>query len=138
MKAEERYGGQVRATLNGLLGFGDQTTLSAYTTAQTHEQQIYQAGEDIRIGGSGLRLGGHLTYAVTRPDLGAGIPPVRAHTFLANVELGYPIIRRQGGNLRINGGLDILNQSVTFAGLPPVNMGSSTALSLFSVRLQIP
>ncbi len=113
-----RYGGQIRATLNGLLGLGDQTSISAYTTAQTHEQQIYQLGEDVRLGGDGLRLGGHLTYAVTRPNLGDDIPPVRAHTLLANIELGYPLVRRQAGNLRLNGGLDILNQNVSFAGLP--------------------
>jgi hemolysin activation/secretion protein len=113
-----RYGGQVRATLNGLLGLGDQTTLSAYSTAEFREQQIYQIGEEMRLGSQGLRLGGHLTYARTRLDLDPAIPPVRARTFLANAEIGYPLIRRQGGNVRLNGGMDILNQSVDFAGVP--------------------
>lgn len=113
-----RIGGQLRAVFNGLTGMGDRTTLSVYTTAQVDEQNILQAGHEMALGGNGLRLGGRLTYAWTRPDLGPGIPDVSAHTLFANVETTYPLVRRQAITIRAAAGLDFVNQTVDFGGLP--------------------
>lgn len=111
-----RVGGQLRATFNGLTGLGDRTTLSVYSTSEFREQQIYQIGHQFMMGASGLQLSGHVTYAVTRPDLGSAFPAVAAHTFYVNTEALYPLLRRQASTLHSAFGLDVVNQTVTFAG----------------------
>lgn len=113
-----RIGGQLRATINGLTGLGDQTTLSAYSTSQFHKQQIWQAGHQMQLGSSGLQLAMHLTYAVTRPELGGGLPPVKAHTLLYDMTASYPLLRHEAGDLRVSGGIDMVDQTVTFGSQP--------------------
>lgn len=113
-----RYGGQLRATFNGLTGLGDKTTISVYSTSQFNEQQIYQFGHELLIGGNGLKLGGRITYALTRPDLGPTIPKVSAKTTYANGELSYPFVRSLGYSIRGALGFDYLNQTVEFAASP--------------------
>ncbi|MDE2303208.1 MAG: ShlB/FhaC/HecB family hemolysin secretion/activation protein [Sphingomonadales bacterium] len=113
-----RIGGQLRATFNGLTGLGDQTTLSAYTTGEFREQQIYQIGHQFLLGGSGLQLAAHVTYAVTRPNLGPGGPNIDAHTLYVNGEARYPLVRSQAFSLHGALGLDVVNQNVDFDGQP--------------------
>lgn len=106
-----RFGGLLRAQLFGLTGMGDRTILSAFSTADLHEQQSFQLGHDFRIGGEGLALGGLLTYAIARPDLDdAG--DVKAKTLLGTFEMSYPFVRRQAQSLRGVIGMDIVNQDV--------------------------
>nr|WP_245842938.1 ShlB/FhaC/HecB family hemolysin secretion/activation protein [Sphingomonas laterariae] len=116
-----RWGGQVRAQLNGLTGMGDRTIISLYSTAQFDEQQILQLGHDFRVGGEGLTIGGRFTYAWTNPDLGVstGAADLEARTLFANVEASYPFIRTQALNLRGAAGFDFVNQKVDFIG--PLN-----------------
>lgn len=111
-----RIGGQLRATFNGLTGLGDQTTLSAYSTSEFRKQQIYQIGHQFVLGASGLQLSGHVTYAITRPELGPQFPKIKAKTWFINSEAMYPLLRRQAVTLRGTLGLDVVNQSVTFPG----------------------
>ena len=113
-----RIGGQLRATFNGLTGMGDKTTISVYSTSQFSEQQIYQFGHELLIGGDGLKLGGRVTYALTRPDLGPTIPKVSAKTTYANGEISYPFIRSLAYSLRGALGFDYLDQTVDFAASP--------------------
>jgi len=113
-----RVGGQLRATFNGLTGMGDRTSVSVYSTSDFKEQQIYQLSHDLMVGNDGLRLGGRVTYAVTRPTLGPLVPNVVAHTVFANVEASYPLIRKQALTVRSSGGLEVVNQTVGFAGGP--------------------
>lgn len=113
-----RYGGQLRAVFNGLTGMGDRTTFSFYTTAEVREQNILQAGHEMALGSDGLRLGGRVTYAWTRPDLGSAVPDVSARTLFANFETIYPFIRKQAVTIRAAAGLDFVNQTVNFGGLP--------------------
>jgi hemolysin activation/secretion protein len=112
-----RWGATLQLRLNGLLGIGDRTTLGIFTTADTREQQVLQAGEEIRIGGDGLTFGIDGNYAWTRPSLGPTID-IRSKTFSATARLRYPIVRRQSHNLFTSGGLDFVNQTSRFAGLP--------------------
>jgi hemolysin activation/secretion protein len=113
-----RYGGQVRVQFNGLTGHGDRTTFAAYTTADFSEQQVYQVGHDMLIGSNGFRIGGRATYALTRPDLGAGTPQVRGRTTFATVEASYPLRRSQALSISVAGGMEFLKQRIRFAGLP--------------------
>ncbi|CAM3059628.1 Hemin transporter [Sphingomonas antarctica] len=112
-----RWGGTLQLRLNGLLGLGDRTTLGIFSTAQTREQQVLQAGEEIRIGGDGLTFGLDGNYAWTRPSLGPTFD-LRSRTFTATARLRYPIIRRQNHDLYVAGGLDFINQTSRLSTLP--------------------
>lgn len=113
-----RFGGQARVQFNGLTGLADRTTVSLYSTADFKEQQVLQLGHDFGIGGNGLRLGGHFTYAWTSPTLGPTIPEVDARSLYANIEVSYPFIRTQALTLRGAAGFDFVNQTVDFGGRP--------------------
>ncbi len=113
-----RWGGTLQLRLNGLLGLGDRTTLGIFTTAQTREQHVLQAGEEVRIGGNGLTFGVNGNYAWTQPSLGPTID-LSSRTFAATVQLGYPIVRRQSHDLLVAGGLDFINQSSRFGIIIP-------------------
>ncbi len=113
-----RIGGQLRATFNGLTGMGDSTSVSVYSTGDFNEQRIFQLGHDLLIGSDGLRIGGRFTYANTKPTLGPLIPDVEARTLFATFEANYPLIRKQALTVRAAGGLDFVNQKVSFAGAP--------------------
>lgn len=108
-----RFGGLVRARLNGLTGLADTTTLSYYATADFEEQHVLQAAHSFRLGGEGLTLGGEFTYAWTRPDLGPG-GIFRSETLIATLRAGYPLRRSLSSNLYLGGGLDYVDQQVRF------------------------
>ena len=112
------WGGQLRVQAHGLTGLGDHTFISYYASPEFSEQQVLQAGHDFAIGGEGLRLAGRVTQAWTRPQLGPAVPPVEARTFFANVELSFPFKRSQAASIVGRGGLDLVNQFVTFNAAP--------------------
>ena len=113
-EATGRWGGQIRAQAFGLTGMGDATSLSYYATADFKEQQILQASHEFRPGSEGMVIGGQLTYAWTRPDLGAasGGAQLDARTLYASLYYRYPLKRAQGSNLWLSSGFDLINQKV--------------------------
>ncbi|QDP19652.1 ShlB/FhaC/HecB family hemolysin secretion/activation protein [Sphingomonas xanthus] len=113
-----RWGGQVRGQLYGLTGLGDVTTLSFYSTADLKEQKILQAAHSFRPGSEGLTIGGQLTYAWTKPDIGGNeaTPDLKAKTLYWSVDARYPLIRSQSSNLWAGLGFDFLDQKVEFFG----------------------
>ncbi|UVO53385.1 ShlB/FhaC/HecB family hemolysin secretion/activation protein [Sphingomonas sp. SUN039] len=112
-----RGGGILQARFNGIFGLGDRTTLGVFSTHDFREQQVVQVGQEIRVGGEGLTLGADVSYALTRPTLGAGIS-LKSETLVATVRATYPVIRRQTFNLNLGGGIDFVNQSSSFNGIP--------------------
>ena len=104
------WGGLLRAQLFGLTGLGDRTIFSVFSTADFHEQQTIQVGHEMRLGAQGLTLGGTFTYAWARPSVANA--HVLAKTLLGNVEVGYPVVRREATTLRGSVGMDIVNQNV--------------------------
>jgi hemolysin activation/secretion protein len=112
-----RGGGILQARFNGIFGMGDRTTLGVFSTHDFREQQVVQASEEIRVGGEGLTLGADFSYAWTRPTLGAGIS-LKSKTLVATLRASYPLIRRQTFNLNVGGGIDIIDQSSSFNGIP--------------------
>jgi hemolysin activation/secretion protein len=112
-----RFGGLVRARINGLTGLADTTTLAYFNTFDWSEQQVLQASHSFRLGNEGLTLGGDFTYAWTRPDTGAG-NPFHTRTLIATLHASYPLIRSQVENLFVGGGLDIASQRVRFNDIP--------------------
>lgn len=113
-----RWGGLLRGEFYGLTGLGDRTTIAAFSTADSKEQQTIQLGHDFRIGGEGLTISSQFTYAWAEPDLDDPNLEVKARTLLGTLEAGYPIIRSQTQSIRGAAGLDFINQRVRFNGLP--------------------
>jgi hemolysin activation/secretion protein len=113
-----RWGGLARLQIFGLTGLGDRTTLAAFSTADTHEQQTVQIGHELRIGGEGLTLGGQLTYSWARPDLGNPAVDISSRTLFATLDAAYPFVRRQRATLRGEIGLDWIDQNISFNTLP--------------------
>lgn len=114
-KAVGRFGGISQVRLNGLLGIGDQTTLGVFSTSDFKEQLVGQFGQEIRVGRQGLTLGGGLTYAVTKPAIGAG-SALTSKTLIGALSARYPLLRRQANNLNVSSGLDIIDQRARVAG----------------------
>ncbi|HEY5711695.1 MAG TPA: ShlB/FhaC/HecB family hemolysin secretion/activation protein [Allosphingosinicella sp.] len=113
-----RWGMLLRAQFFGLTGLGDRTTLAAFTTADTSEQQTLLVAHDFRLGGSGLAIGGQLTYSWARPDLGDPLIDIDSRTLFATLEANYPLVRRQSRTVRAAAGMDIIDQDVDFGGAP--------------------
>jgi len=111
-----RWGGQVRGQAFGLTGLGDVTTLSFYSTFDFKEQKILQAAHSFRPGSEGLTIDGQITYAWTKPDIGAGdaVPDLKAKTLFWTIDARYPLIRRQSSNLWGGIGFDFVDQKVHF------------------------
>ncbi len=127
------WGGQLRAQAFGLTGLGDATSLSVYSTSDFEEQQIYQAAHEFRPGSEGLVISAELTYAVTRPDIGAANPGSNrliAKTFYESLGITYPVRRTQGASVWIGGALDLINQDVDF--LVPLSRDRLRVLSAYS------
>ncbi len=113
------YGGQLRAQFYGLTGMGDRTYVSAYSTLDFQEQQIFQAGHEFRVGSEGLTLAGRFTYAWTEPNINlpAGIgAKIDATTLLASAEARYPLVRSQAASVYGAVGLDYVDQDIDFIG----------------------
>lgn len=116
-KAVGRFGGLARMQFNGLTGMGDQTTISFYTTADTDEQRVLQAGHEFRVGSEGLTIGLDATLAWSIPGI-AGLDLFESETFIASAYASYPFKRTQNANLIGTVGADFVDQDVEFSGLP--------------------
>lgn len=110
-----RWGGTVRAQLNGLTGLGDSTTVSYFNTTDIDEQHVLTGAHSFLLGASGVGVGGSLTYAWTKPDV-QGLD-VDSRTLIGAVSLNYPMLRSRAATVRLAGGLDIVDQTVDVAGL---------------------
>ena len=110
-----RFGGIVRASINGLTGMGDETTLAAYSTIDFDEQIVLQGGHSFRIGGEGLTLDNQLTYAWTRPELPGGLD-FETRTLAWTSQARYPVQLSQAYTLWMSAGFDWIDQDVTSIG----------------------
>lgn len=113
-KAVGRFGGLARVRVNGLTGLGDETVLSAFSTADFKEQLVGSAQHSFTVGGEGLRLGASVTYARTRPDIGFRL---KSNTVVANGYATYPFLRSQAGNLFGTAGLEYVDQTIDTQGI---------------------
>ncbi len=111
-----RFGGLLRTRFNGITGLGDETTISAYSTADFSEQQVLQVGHEFRVGGEGLRFGGNFTYAWTDPDI-AGNFDIESETLVAGLYATYPFIRKQSRNLFGTIGFEHIDQKTEIFGV---------------------
>jgi hemolysin activation/secretion protein len=112
-----RFGGIVRARVNGITGMGDETTLGYYATADFREQHVVQGGHEFRIGGEGLTFATTATYAWTRPTIAAN-PGLKTRTFVSTTSLRYPVTLTQSHSLWASAGFDYVDQDVDILGVP--------------------
>lgn len=105
-----RWGGLIKADARSFTPFGEDTSLVAFHTLDSDEQWVVQLLEAARIGGDGLIARGSLVYGESRP--GGALEPLalQSTSFVGNLELAYPLIRRRRLNLNLAGGFDVVNQ----------------------------
>jgi hemolysin activation/secretion protein len=112
-----RWGGLIRAQVNGLTGMGDRTSIGLFNTFETEEQTILQAGHSFLVGNRGLRIAADFTYAWTSPTLNPPAP-IKSETLIATLAASYPLIRRQTKNAIVSGGFDLIDQDIRFGTTP--------------------
>ena len=112
-----RFGLFGRVRVNGITGLGDETTLSAYATADFEEQLVVQGAHEFRLGGEGLAIGFGATKAWTQPAI-PGPDAFESDTLIGTIYANFPFIRSQTKNLYGTAGFDLIDQDATFSGLP--------------------
>ncbi|MDB5720831.1 MAG: hypothetical protein JWP15_1449 [Alphaproteobacteria bacterium] len=113
-----RWGGLVRASVYGITGMGDRTSLGFFSTSDFDEQRTVEIGHEMRLGGEGFALGGSFTYSWAHPDVNDPALDIRARTLLASVQASYPFRRTLAETLRGVAGVDLVNQRVAINHLP--------------------
>lgn len=116
-RALGRFSALARGEAYNILGMGDRTSLAAFTSLDFDEQQTLQLGQDVLIGGEGLKIGGQLTFGWTNPSTLPGFD-VTSDTLLASLEGSYPFLRTQEASVWGAVGFDLVNQSVDINGNP--------------------
>lgn len=118
-----RMSAVVRGDLYGLTGLADRTYASLFSTTDGRELVVGQLGHDFALGNNGLRLAANATYAITRPTLPNATPGfnLKSESVLATIAASYPLRRTTSSNLRLAGGLDMIEQR-TRALDTPINL----------------
>lgn len=122
-----------RLDLNSFTALGERTSILAYGTLSSDEQQVVQVVERFFIGGDGLAADLSGSWAWTRP--GDVLKPLdlEGESFAGGVRLTYPLMRHRRHNLNIGAGLDVIDQRVEFGGGAAVL--TDDHLRVFFVRL---
>ena len=100
-----------RGEIYGLTGLSDLTYVGASASYDFHKQVIAQAGHVAGLDANGTTLGARITYAWSRPDLGA--LDYRTDTLIAGIDLQRPLFRSLNENVRARAGFDFVNQLST-------------------------
>ena len=111
-RATGREGLFAAITANDLIGRGDRTSVSYYNTVDWSEQRILSVAHDLALNADGLRLGAGLLLGHSEPDLGGA--PFEADTFAVDVNLSYPLMRRQEHALFATAGFAVVDQELRF------------------------
>lgn len=105
-----RLGGFLEVVFNDLTGNGDRTNLSAYTTADLDEQQVFRLGHELSLGTNGLRFGADILYGHGNPASG----PFYSETLVTGAHFSYPLMRGQSQSIWGKVGFDMINQTLDF------------------------
>lgn len=98
----------VRADVFGLTGMSDTTYVGASSTFDFREQRVLQVGHIAGLDNGGLTAEGSFLYAWSRPDIGA--LDLRSESLVAGLELSLPLFRSVRRNIRLRGGLELIEQ----------------------------
>lgn len=100
----------------GITGLADRTFVAGQTTFDLEEQVLVQGGHDFALNASGLRLGTTVTYAWSKPSIEN--LDFEANTFLADVNLSMPVLRRIGRSADVTVGFEYANQETSVGAVP--------------------
>jgi hemolysin activation/secretion protein len=112
-RAIGRENGSVRAEFYGLTGLSDLTFVGASSTSDLQEQWTVQGGHYFSLD-SGLTFGGSVTYAESRPGIGA--LDLRANSLLAAAEAYAPVVRTVASRVTVGAGLELIDQESNLHG----------------------
>ena len=122
-----------RLDLNSFTSLGERTSILAYGTLSSDEQQVLQAVERFYVGGDGLSVDLSGSWGWTKP--GDVLKPLdlEGESFAGSIRLTYPLVRHRLRNLNIGFGLDWIDQKVEFGG--GVAVLTDDSLRVFFARL---
>ena len=110
-----QFGGLLRVDLNSFTPWGDRTTFVDYQTFDIKKQNVAQLLEEVRIGDDGLVGHFSISDGQTHP-LGALTPlSLFSLSYVGDINLAYPIIRRRYENLTVTGGFNYIAEKVDAA-----------------------
>lgn len=107
-----REGAYAAVIVNDLFGYGDRTTFNIYSTLDWDEQHVLSVAHELALNADGLRFGGSVLFGWSEPDLGGA--PFSTETFAADAHLSYAALRRQHHSLALSGGLEVIDQELSF------------------------
>ena len=122
-----------RLDLNGFTSLGERTSILAYGTLSSDEQQVLQVAERFFIGGDGLAADLSGSWGWTKPGDVLKQLELEGESFAGSLRLTYPLMRHRRHNLNIGVGLDWIDQKVEFGGGLAVLTDDS--LRVFFLRL---
>ena len=104
----------VRAEAYGLGMGGDRAYLTYSNTLQWREAHVLQAGYDVALGNSGLRVGTRVSAALSNPS----IPnlDLRSRTLIGGFDVRLPLRRTVGSDVRASAGFEGIYQRTQIAG----------------------
>jgi len=108
---ETAYG---RFEYYGLTGLADMTYVGAQTTFDFEEQFIAQLGHEFGFGKRGIRVGGDVTFAKSKPDIEN--LDLETDALLANLRVKYPLMRTSQSLAGVTLGFDYVDQATDVAG----------------------
>jgi hemolysin activation/secretion protein len=110
-----QFGGLLRVDLNSFTPWGDRTTLVDYQTFDIKKQNVAQLLEEVRLGDDGLIAHFSISDGQTHP-LGALTPlSLFSLSYVGDLNIAYPLIRRRYENLTVTGGFNYVAEKVDAA-----------------------
>jgi hemolysin activation/secretion protein len=103
------------ATLNNLLGLGDQFIATALLSPKPSEYGFYSLQSSAAIGGGGLRAGLDASYAQALDDVSLRPFSVKARTTQLAAKARYPLIRATDENLTVQARIYYTNARYSLA-----------------------
>jgi hemolysin activation/secretion protein len=120
------FGALLRVDLNSFTPWGDRTTFVDYQTFDIKKENVAQVLQQVRIGSDGLLADWSFSDGETHP-LGSLTPlDLYSLSYVANIDLSYPIVRRRYESLSVTGGFNFIAEKVDAA---------SSALSKDNLRI---
>jgi hemolysin activation/secretion protein len=110
-----QFGGLLRVDLNSFTPWGDRTTIVDYQTFDIKKQNVAQLLEEVRLGDDGWITHFSISDGQTHP-LGALTPlDLFSLSYVSDLDVAYPVIRRRYENLTLTGGFNFIAEKVDAA-----------------------
>lgn len=107
-----RWIGSVRGEVYGLTGMADRTYLAYSNAFDWKEVRVVQAGHEMGLTETGLRLGLRGSLAWSRPDIES--LDLRSRSIITGIDVSMPIVRKLERTVLATGGFELLEQRARF------------------------